>query len=419
MISARHVAVVGGGVIGLCCAHYLLERGCRVTLVERGGPDHDCCSLGNAGFISPSHFVPLAAPGMVGKALRWMWNPESPFYVRPRLDPGLIGWGWRFWRASNGTRALRAEPLLRDLTLASRALFVELAERTGNEFGLSREGLLLLFRTESGLEEESRVVARSRELGMPAELIDARGVAALEPGVTFDVLAGVHYPLDAHLVPQHFVATLTRLLEERAAAFVWNAEVRDWRQEGRTIKAAVTTQGEIEADEFVVAAGSWSQRLARMLGLGLPLQPGKGYSLTHNDPRERPRRSLILHEARVAITPMGSALRVGGTMELAGIDLAINPHRVRGILKSLARYLPAYSPADFASLTPWCGLRPVSPDGLPYVGRAGHLENLIVATGHAMMGLSLAPITGKLVAGIVSGETLPIDIAALRPDRYG
>jgi D-amino-acid dehydrogenase len=312
----------------------------------------------------------------------------------------------------------RAGPLLRDLTLASRDLFVDLADRTGNEFGLVREGLLLLLRTERAVEEESRVAVRCRELGMPAEVLDARGVAALEPGLTLDVIGGVHYPLDAHLVPQRFVTTLTRLVAERGAAFAWNAEVRGWRRNGRRVDAAVTTQGAIDADEFVLAAGSWSPGLARGLGLGLSLQPGKGYSLTLETPRQTPRRSLILHEARVAITPMGSALRVGGTMELTGIDLGINPPRVRGILNSLSRYLPAFHPADFSSTTPWCGLRPVTPDGLPYVGRPGALENLTVATGHAMMGMSLAPVTGMLVSEIVSGERPRIDIAALRPDRY-
>ena len=417
MTGTRHVAVIGGGVIGLSCAHYLLDRGHRVTVVERGGPDHDCCSLGNAGFISPSHFVPLAAPGMVEKAFRWMWNPESPFYVRPRIDPEFFAWGWHFWRASSPARVRRAEPVLRDLALASRDLFIDLAEGTGNEFGLVREGLLLLFRTEKALEAETRVAARCRELGMPAEVLDARGVAALEPGVTFDVIAGVKYPLDAHLVPQRLVATLTRLVKERGATFVWNTEVGGFSRDGQRVGAVVTPQGTIDADEFVLAAGSWSPQLARRIGLRLPLEPGKGYSLTIEKPREMPRRSIILHEARVAITPMGGALRVGGTMEFAGIDLRINPPRVRGILKSLARYLPSFRPEDFASTTPWCGLRPVTPDGLPYVGRL--LKNLTIATGHAMMGVSLAPITGKLVSEIVSGETPRIDIAALRPDRFG
>ncbi len=390
-----------------------------MTLLERGGVDHDCCSLGNAGYISPSHFVPLAAPGIVRKALRWMGDAESPFYVRPRPDPALLSWAWRFWRASSRRRARRAGPLFRDLNLASRSLFEELAEQTHNEFDLVRAGVINLFQSERALAEEAGHAARSRELGMPAEVLDARGVAELEPNLTLRVLGGVYYPLDAHVTPGRFHSTLRRLVAERGGSFQWNAEITGWRSEGRLVRAAVLGEGEVEADEFVVAAGSWSSRLLRPLGMRLPLQPGKGYSLTLDDPVERPSRSVLLQEVRVAVTPMGSTVRVGGTMELGAFDHGINPPRIRGILKSLTRYLPAFRPQDFERTPPWCGLRPCSPDGLPYVGRVERLENLTVATGHAMMGLSMAPITGKLVAEILSGEPPSFDISMLRPGRYG
>ena len=181
---------------------------------------------------------------------------------------------------------------------------------------------------------------------------------------------------------------------------------------------ARTARGEIEGDEFVLAAGAWTPLLLRPLGVRLPLQPGKGYSLTLATPRERPVRSLILAEARVAITPMGQALRVGGTMELTGYDLGISPPRIRGILRSLSRYLPAFTPEDFAGVPPWAGLRPCSPDGLPYVGRLKPFANLSVAAGHAMMGLSLAPVTGELVAQLITGERPSVELGALRPDRF-
>lgn len=418
MTSPRHVVVIGGGVVGLSCALPLLERGHRVTLVERGGPDHDCCSLGNAGFISPSHIVPLSAPGIVARALRWMGNPESPFYIRPRVDPSLLAWGIRFWRASRPARARRAEPVLAALALRSRELFVSLAQRTQDEFSLTREGLLILFRDGRSLADEAAVAERARGLGMPAAVLDGKGLAALEPDLTLDAIGGVHYPLDAHLIPDRFHATLTRLVTERGAAFLWNAELNGFRTEGRSVRAARTTAGEIAGDEFVLATGAWTPLLLRPLGVRLPLQPGKGYSLTLDAPRELPRRSLILAEARVAITPMGRTLRVGGTMEMTGYDLGISPPRIRGILGSLRRYLPAYRPEDFASVRPWAGLRPCSPDGLPYVGRFGKFENLSVAAGHAMMGLSLAPVTGELVAQLLDGERPSIDPGPLHPDRY-
>jgi len=418
-VTPRHVVVCGAGVIGLSSAYYLLERGHRVTIVERGGPDHDCCSLGNAGFISPSHFLPLAAPGIVRKALGWMGDPESPFYVHPRLDPGLLSWGIHFWRASSPARARRAGPLLRDLNLASRSLFEALAERTQNAFGLRREGLLLLLRTERGLEEERALAARSRELGMPAEVLDRGQVQSLEPQVTLDVLGGILYPLDAHLVPSKLVASLTRVVQAGGATLVWETEVLGLRRRGDSVAAAVTSRGEVGGDEFVLAAGSWTPRLGRALGVRLPMQPGKGYSLTLSTPVQIPTRSIILQEARVAITPMGEDLRVAGTMEMAGYDLSINPPRIRGMTRSLSRYLPAFRPEMFAECKPWCGLRPCTPDGLPYLGRLRRATNVVVASGHAMMGVSLGPVTGKLVSEIVSGEPTSIDVQALRPERYG
>jgi D-amino-acid dehydrogenase len=390
-----------------------------VTIVERGPAGHDCCSLGNAGYISPSHFVPLAAPGIVGQALRWVGDPESPFYVRLRPDPGLLSWGWRFWRASSPERARRAGPLLRDLNLASRALFVELAERTRNEFELTQEGLLTLFQTERALHEEIRHAERARELGMPAEVLDARGARALEPELTMNTVGGVHYPLDAHLTPHRFHASMTRLARDRGGEFLMEAELKSWRRvNGGSIRAAVTTRGEVEADEFVVAAGWWSSRAVRPLGVRLPLQPGKGYSLTLPAPRERPRRAVLLQENRVAITPMGTSLRVGGTMELGASDGGINPPRIRGIVRSLVSCLPAFRVEDFNAVTPWSGLRPCTPDGLPYVGKVARIENLSVAAGHAMMGLSMGPITGKLIAESLSGDEPSIDMTPLRPDRY-
>jgi D-amino-acid dehydrogenase len=195
--------------------------------------------------------------------------------------------------------------------------------------------------------------------------------------------------------------------------------VKDWKSGPASVRAAVTTQGEIGGDEFVLAAGSWTPFLARALGLKLPMQPGKGYSLTLDAPRELPRHSLILEEARVAVTPMGSSLRVAGTMELAGYDLRINPPRIRGMTRSLSRYLPAFAPEDFASVRPWCGLRPCTPDGLPYVGRTRRWPNVVVASGHAMMGVSMGPITGKLVSEVVSGEKPSVDLSGLYPERFG
>jgi D-amino-acid dehydrogenase len=349
----------------------------------------------------------------------------------------LLRWGWRFWRAANARQVARAEPLLRDLSLASRACFEELAgaapasgpaagalgaQHAGSEtgapgigdFGLVKGGLLMLCKTQRTLDEEAKFAARANELGVPAEVLDAKQTAALDPAITMDVTGAVYFPKDAHLSPNHFMAALKAGCDALGVTFVWSAGIATLTHHS----SLVTSAGDVEADEFILAGGSWSPELARSLGLRLPMQAGKGYSLTLPQPPQLPRLCSILSEARVAVTPMGGALRIGGTMEIAGLNEDINPVRVRGIIKSALGYFPAFKEADFDGVQPWRGLRPCSPDGLPYLGRTAKFKNLTLATGHAMMGLSLGPITGRLVAEIISGETPSHDLALLSPDRF-
>ena len=415
---SKHIVIIGGGVIGLAVAYYAQQRGHRVTVLERGAAGHDSCSLGNAGMIVPSHFTPLAAPGMVALGLKWMWNPESPFYVQPRLDGDLLAWGLKFWRAATPARARAAAPLIRDLSYASRACFEELATQPGFDFGLEKRGLLMLCQTQHALDEEAQTAAKARALNIPAEVLDAKATAALEPGVRMDIAGAVLFPQDCHLTPQRFLADLQRAVIGAGGEVVFDSEVTGWRCESRKIVAARTARGEIAGDEFVLCGGAWSAELARELRLAVPMQAGKGYSLTLPHPRQLPKLCAIFTEARVAVTPMNGTLRFGGTMEIAGLNERINPRRVAGIIKSVPRYYPDFSPDDFASIRPWSGLRPCSPDGLPYLGRTRAYENLCLATGHAMMGLSLGPITGQFIASILSGEKPALDLQLLDPDRY-
>ena len=417
---SQRVLIIGGGVIGLCTAYYCARRGFAVTVVERMPAQRDGCSFGNAGMIVPSHFTPLAAPGAVALALKWMWNPASPFYIQPRLDAELFGWSFKFWRAANAEHVRRAAPLLRDLALASRRCFEELAALPENDFGLVKKGLLMLCQQPHTLDEEAKTAAQARALGIPADVLDAKQTAALDPGARLDIAGSVHFPLDCHLAPDRFMAALQRELINLGAKFIWDREVLDWKIENDRHVRALTISGgeEIEADEFVLCGGAWSPALARQLGLKLPIQAGKGYSLTLPQPRQLPQLCSLLAEARIAVTPMGGALRVGGTMEMAGLNEDINPARVRGIIDSFCRYFPEFQAQDFDGVQPWRGLRPCSPDGLPFVGRTEKFSNLSLATGHAMLGLTLGPVTGKLISEILSGEKPATDIRLLAPDRY-
>jgi D-amino-acid dehydrogenase len=414
------VVVIGGGVIGLCAAYYCAERGMRVTLVERNGERRDGCSYGNTGMVVPSHFVPLAAPGMVALALKWMWHPASPFYIKPRVSAELAGWGLRFWRAANGAHVARAAPLLARLHMESRALYEKLAAGR-NDFHFEKRGVLVMCRTQHALEEEAAVAAQARALGLSARVLDANATAALEPSICMDVAGAVHIAEDCNVDPQRLMDWLQRRAAAAGVAFRWESEVTGWSVDARgRVRAAKLASGEaLAADDFVLCAGAWSAALSSSLGLRLPMQAGKGYSVTLARPRRSPRACAVLAEARVAVSPMNGRLRFGGTMELAGLDESINPIRVRGIIEAVQRYYPEFAPQDFEEIQPWRGLRPCSPDGLPYLGRTARAPNLVVATGHAMMGVSLGPVTGRIVAAILDGEQPSIDdYNLLSPDRY-
>ncbi|MGH8713053.1 MAG: NAD(P)/FAD-dependent oxidoreductase [Casimicrobiaceae bacterium] len=415
---SKHVLIVGGGIVGLSVAYYCARNGHRVTLIERGGPDRDGCSFANAGMVVPSHFVPLASPGVVRLGLQSMWNAESAIYVNPRFSADFVDWGWKFYRAATKGHVDRTGPRLRDLHLASRECYRQWIALWGNDFGLAERGLLVLCNTGHGLEKETKRADHARALGIPAEVLTAAATAELEPNIRMAIAGSVYFPMDCHLMPGRLMAALSRQAEEAGVQAHYGTSVTGWRSNGNRVAAALTSGETFIADEFVICAGIWSKDIARGLGLKLPMQAGKGYSLNVEPLAPQPRVCAILSEARVAMTPMGSALRFAGTMELGGIDETINPIRVRGIVKAIPRYYPDFTPSKFEGAQVRSGLRPCSPDGLPYVGRFARFANLSSATGHAMMGVSLGPITGKLMAEILSDQPPSCSMEGLSPDRY-
>lgn len=318
MRNSRSVIICGGGIIGLSCAYYLAREGWRVTVVERNAEGADSCAHGSAGYISPSHVEPISAPGMVWKGLKWMMSSRSPFYIKPRLDSDLMRWGWLFARHCTEEHRRRSAPVLRDLCLGGRRLFVELADITGNAFELKTEGLLNLCQTQEGLDHEAHgLAAIANELGIEAQVLNAQQTAALEPGAKLAVAGSVYFPIDAHVTPRRLMPALTGLLKEMGVKFSWNTSIYGWRAERGRIAGVSTTSGDLFADEYVLAGGSWSPSMVAGLGVRLPMQPGKGYSLTIPQPRFHLTKSLILTERRVAVTPMGGQLRFGGTMEIS------------------------------------------------------------------------------------------------------
>ncbi len=418
MSGAKRIVVCGAGIVGLCVAYSARQRGHEVVVVERNAEGHDSCSLGNAGLITPSHFVPLAEPSKIAKAFSSFLDSRSPFFLKPRLDLDLVRWGVLFLRAASAARAARSAPVLRDLLMASRALHLELATALGNPQQLATRGLLMLCRTQRGLDEEAHVAEQARALGMPAEVCSPARAAEFDAGARMSIAGAVHYPLDSHLVPTQLVPALVDALRASGVAFRWRHEATGWRVEGPRVGALATHAGDVAGDEFVLAGGSWSPGLLRTLGVRLPLEPGKGYSLTHPQPRQLPRLPSVLVEASLAVTPMGTALRIGGTMELSGMRSPDRPERIRQLVDGFVETFPEFRAQDFRDVPVWRGLRPCSPDGLPYIGRLARFANLSVASGHAMLGVSLAPITGELVAQLLSGEKPSLALEAFSPNRY-
>ena len=422
-MSKHKVVVIGGGMVGLCSAWYLQQQGHQVTLIEKETLGEGC-SVGNAGMLVPSHFIPMAAPGIIAKGLKWMFQPESPFNIRPTLDMQNLLWLWNFFRSANQTHVDRCKQTILDLNLYSRELYDSLLKDSGLDFKLGEHGLFMLYKTEQGEKEEVELAHQALELGLDVAILNGQQVQELEPDVQVDVRGGVHFRCDSHIDPGHFMQTLLNGLKQAGAELLGNTEVVDFEKErsGRLLSVLVrTADGDmksIEADEFVLAAGAYSNDIAQILGGNLPVVAGKGYSITLDQPERVNRIPAIMTEAKVTITPMGEKLRFCGTMELLADRDSMNEAKIRGLRKSVGQYYPDFAEELMKAEPVWSGMRPCSPDGMPYIGRFKQHENLIAATGHAMMGVSLGPVTGKMVSDIVTGTPdTRFNMSLMSPDR--
>lgn len=409
--------VIGGGIIGLSSAYYLQKSGWDVTVLDRTDLS-DSCSYGNLGMIVPSHFVPLAAPGMVAQGIRWMFNKKSPFYVKPSLNANLISWGLKFMKSATPQHVEKAAASLLPLNLYSKRLYEEWSREPDFDFALENKGILMYFKTEKVAEEEIHLAERAVRLGLDVAALNKDEVQALEPETELDILGAVHYRCDAHLHPNKLIPQLLSHLKAAGVAIRGNNAVKQVVTEKGKVKKVVTDDGEYEADAVVMAGGSWLPQLAKMVRLPLPLMPGKGYSFTYKEPQKKLNIPAILCEARVAITPMNGHMRYGGTMEMAPVNNRINLNRVEGIVESVPKYFPGIRLDMPKEKDIWFGFRPCTPDGLPYLGRTEKIDNLIVAGGHAMMGLSLGPASGKVVADLANGQKPEVNINAFRPERF-
>lgn len=413
----RDVIVLGGGAIGLCTAYYLSQHNFKVTVIEKNEIGSGC-SYGNAGLIVPSHIVPLAAPGVIAQGMKWMFNPTSPFYLKPRFDFEFITWLWRFSRSCSSANVQRAVPLLHALCQNSAMLFEDLKQSQAFAFEMEKRGLLMLYQNEKAWEAEQHAVELASEMGMAVENLEPAQIRELDASLAANACGGIYYPNDWHLDPARFVNALASHLRECGVHLLTNTVALQFHTSSGKVTKLQTSRGDFSAEAFVLASGAWSPALLKNLGLRLPMQAGKGYSITFPKPSTAPRVPLLLAESRVAITPMGERLRFAGTMELAGNDLTINQRRVQTIRDAVPQYLPQLGTIDLARAEVWAGLRPCTPDGLPYIGAFREYGNLIAATGHAMLGITLAPITGKLVSDLLRNQPTALNTEALHPERF-
>jgi D-amino-acid dehydrogenase len=410
------VIVAGGGVIGLCTAYYLNKAGHEVTLIDKGDLKHGT-SFGNAGYISPSHFIPLASPGIVAKGLQWMLSSSSPFYIKPRLNMDLIRWALTFWKRSGKATMERNIPHLNNILHLSRELTSEIRNELGNQFRMEEKGCFMLYKSVLTEKHELELAKEAAALNIETRVFNAKEVQDMEPEVEVNVRGGVLYPIDAHLHPGDLMQTIHDHLQQSGVKFHLETTITGFEKQGRKVTKVLTDKGDFTGDEIILATGSWLPATSRDLGIDLLLQAGKGYSMTFDSVEKNLHYPAILVDDRVAMTPMGADLRMGGTMEISGIGSPMLMKRVQAIFKAAKNYYPDLPVTFPAPEKVWYGLRPLSPDGLPYIGRHSQYDNIVMAGGHAMLGLSLAAATGKLVEEIVGGLKTSIDISAFNVER--
>lgn len=415
MPARSDVLILGGGVIGLACALFLLRAGRGVTVLEQNTVGSGA-SHGNCGTITPSH-LPLHAPGTLAKGLKWMLKADAPLYIKPSLDPALLGWLLRFARLCNARDFHATAVVKARLLLASRERLAALIhdERLACEFEDS--GTLYVYRDEAAYAPAAAEAQLLRELGVPVAVLDGAALRAREPALNASVVGGHFHAGDARLRPNAFVAELARAVHAAGGRICEQTAVTGFRIDAGRIEAVATTQGEFAGDEVLLALGAWSPRFAKALSLRLPIVPGKGYSITYARPRLAPVIPLVLKECGVCVTSWDSGYRLGSTMEFAGYDTRLNRTRLDALARGAAEYL--HDPVGPRIEEEWYGWRPMTPDDLPVLGRAGSLANLWLATGHGMLGVSLAAITGQLLAELICGRPPALDVAPYSPARFG
>jgi D-amino-acid dehydrogenase len=398
-MQEKSTAIIGGGAIGLFSAYFLNRLGHRVTVVDTGPvPGLSACSSGNAGLIVPSHFIPLASPGVLKEGLKNLLKPSAPFGVSWSFNPELFGWLWQFYKSSLSRSLATRAGLLAELHLLSRDLYLEIQEDQNINMTLSLSGLLMVSEKEKTFQQDIRTAGQSISLGMPAEIWSAQKYSEQNSTLNPRVAGAVYYPWDGSIDPLPMLNHLKHWLKNNGVRFIENAKSVRWRIEGRQIRSIMTPDNEVIASHFLVSAGSQSSGILKELGLSIPLQPAKGYSYLFKNEHKSVSHPTLLQDAHVALTPYANHTRIAGNFLLGNNRSVVPQYRLDDIDSSVRKTYPGWKFPEPASNRSWSGNRPVSPDGLPMIGKSSVYKNLSVSTGHAMMGISLAPASGSIIA---------------------
>lgn len=409
------VVILGGGVIGLACALYLLKAARSVIVIEQGTPGCGS-SHGNCGTITPSHATPLAMPGLTATALRWMLQADAPLYIKPRLDLTLLSWLLKFRQHCNWEDFRRITAIKAPLLMRSRELLERLVadEKLVCEF--EKTGTMYVYRDPQALEKSQWLPQALSAVGVPIETIDGARARAIEPALNNSIVGGYLNPVDAHLRPDRYLAELTRCVRAHGGEIREATRVSGFCSGPRHIDAVLTDRGEVCGREIILALGAWSPLFAKQLNLRLPIQPGKGYSVTYDRPEICPRIPLVLKERSVCVTGWSSGYRLGSTMEFSGYDTHLNRTRLDALARGAAEYL--HEPVGAHVSEEWYGWRPMTYDDLPILGRSPLHDNLTLATGHGMLGVTMSAVTGVLISELLCGQSPSLDMAPYSPARF-
>ncbi len=411
------LVVIGGGVVGLSCAFSLVERGAKVTVIESRDGAHGA-SLVNAGWVTPSLADPVPAPGLVGSSMKWMLKADSPLYIRPGSMPGMSRWLFDFWRHCNARDFKAGGEACSELGRSTMELFDQMQSR-GVEFEMHADGLLHAYMNPLMMEHDHAALASiiDKSIRMP-EIMDGDAVRAFEPAIGDAIQGGFWFDSDRSVQPGSLVDGLRDWLTEMGVEFRTDTTVTGFEKGGSGITAVNTNRGTIQCDGAVIAAGVHSGQVSALAGRPLPIQGGKGYCLNYSPPPVEAKHPIYLHEARVAVTPFDGALRLAGTMEFSGINEVVRPKRVAALSRAASKMLRNVSPDPNKADSIGSGLRPMAPDGIPVIGLLNGYSNLSVATGHAMLGVTLGPSTGDVVAELMMTGKTPEVIKPFSPARF-